>query len=188
MTQQVCETILNTLLPYKEEMLSAKRKTVIGTPMEKIGIYVDIQNLYYGAKTILNNKIDFRKLISNVSRGRMINTQRAYLINNPTENNQKFIHFLTGIGFKVVEKEIKVRSDGSSKGNVRIEMIADIMGNLDYFDTVCLVAGDGDFSCLGSRLKEKSVRLEVYSFVTATAMDLKQVANEFYEVDESYVL
>ena len=83
--------------------------------------------------------------------------------------------------------DIKTREDGSAKGNVRIDMIADIMGVLDYVDTICLVAGDGDFACLGSRLKERSVRMELYSFAVASAMDLKQAVSEFYEIDESYL-
>ena len=183
------QKLLESIDEVKENFLMKIRKENRNTSNERIAIFVDVQNIYYAAKDNFNSKIDFKKLLVNVLRGRDLRRAKAYLIDSSVDN-KNFVSFLKQIGYDLVIKDLKVRSDGSSKGNSDIELTIDVLDESDRVDTIALVSGDGDFVPLVERLKTKNIDVEVYSFSTrknSTAFDLKQVATRFYELDETYL-
>ena len=52
----------------------------------------------------------------------------------------------------------------------------------DRLDTIVLVSGDGDFVDLVECLKARGARVEVHAFPYSTSDELREVANEFYEI------
>lgn len=184
------QNLLESFEEIKDEFLFKIRTDNRNTDNERVGIFVDIQNLYYGAKENFSSKIDFKTLRDNVLRGRQLVSANAYLIDSSSNNNKSFISCLMQLGYTLRIKELKVRGNGSAKGNSDIEMAMDAINQKDKIDTAALVTGDGDFVPLVEFLKSKGIRVEVYSFSVnknSTAFDLKQIADEFYEIDESYV-
>lgn len=184
------QKLLESIDELKDDFLFNIRAENKNTSNERVGIFVDIQNMYYGAKDSFNKKIDFRKLLDNILRERKLVTANAYLIDS-TVNNKNFINFLKQLGYTLMIKDLKVRQDGSAKGNADIEMVIDILNEKDKIDTVALVSGDGDFVPLVEFLKSKNIKVEVYSFSifkNSTAFDLKQSASQFFEIDKNYLL
>jgi len=97
---------------------------------------------------------------------------------------------LKQLGYNIVSKDLKKRSDGSAKGNLDIEMAMDILNGKDKLDTVVLVSGDGDFVALVELLKTENIFVEVYSFSNirnVTSSELRNTASKFFEIDESYL-
>ena len=183
------QKLLESIDELKDDFLIKIRTENRNTANERIGIFVDVQNIYYGAKDSFNGKIDFKKLLTNVLRERKLVSANAYVIESSV-NSKGFVSCLKQLGYELKSKELRVRSDGSSKGNSDIELAIDVMNIRDKVDTICLISGDGDFVPLVEYLKAKNIKVEIYSFSVhknSTAFDLKQVASKFYEIDESYL-
>ncbi len=85
-------------------------------------------------------------------------------------------------GFKIVTKPLKRFQDGSIKANVDIELALDVVAMTERLDVVCLVSGDGDFEKLVELVQGKGVRVEVVSFGSSTAGNLKQAADSFIDL------
>jgi uncharacterized LabA/DUF88 family protein len=183
------QKLLEAVDSLKDDFLFQVRLENRNTPDERIGIYLDIQNIYYGAKDNFKKKIDFKKLTESIVRGRKLVIANAYLVKADSDNSG-FVNFLKQVGYNIVSKDLKKRSDGSAKGNLDIEMTIDIMTDKDSLDTVVLVSGDGDFVALVDYLKVKNIQVEVYSFSNiknSTSPKLKSIASKFFEIDESYL-
>jgi uncharacterized LabA/DUF88 family protein len=60
----------------------------------------------------------------------------------------------------------------------------DILSFADKLDVIAIVSGDGDFASLVERVKIKGVKVEVYGFPENTAMNLREIADEFYPIGE----
>lgn len=183
------QKLLEAVDALKDDFLFQVRVENRNTPDERIGVYVDIQNVYYGAKDNFKRKIDFKKLTESIVRGRKLVTANAYLVHADNDNSS-FVNFMKQTGYNIISKDLKKRSDGSAKGNLDIEMTIDIMLAKDKLDTVVLVSGDGDFVALVELLKSQNIQVEVYSFSNirnVTSQELKNVASKFFEIDETYL-
>jgi len=184
------QKLLESIDEIKDDFLFNIRSENRNTVKERVGVFVDIQNVYYGAKDNFNGKIDYKVLLDNTLKGRKLITANAYVINNMAIDNKGFVSLLQKLGYTIRDKDLKVRNDGSSKGNADIEMTIDIINEKDRLDTVVLISGDGDFVPLVEFLKERNIDVEVYSFSinkNSTAYDLKESATKFFEIDESYL-
>jgi len=183
------QKLLEAVDALKGDFLFQVRVENRNTPDERIGIFVDIQNVYYGAMDNFKGKIDFRKLTESIVKGRKLVVSNAYVVRGDNDNSN-FVSFMKQVGYNVVSKDLKKRSDGSAKGNLDIEMAIDIITEKDGLDTVVLVSGDGDFVALVELLKSQNIQVEVYSFSNnknVTSQELKSVASKFFEIDESYL-
>jgi len=183
------EKFMDSIQESKDDFLINIRNENFDTDKERVGIFVDIQNVYYGAKDSFNGKVDFQKLLNNVLKKRKLVKANVYLIDSKV-NNRKFMDCLNLLGYTIRIKNLKIRGDGSSKGNSDIEMAIDVLNECDKIDTAALITGDGDFVPLVEYLKSKNIRVEVYSFSkykNSTAYDLKECADYFYEIDRTYL-
>lgn len=183
------QKLLEAVDELKGDFLFEARVQNRNTQDERIGIFLDIQNVYYGALDNFKSKIDFRKLTESIVKGRHLVVANAYLINSDIDNTN-FVNFMKQMKYNIVSKDLKKRSDGSAKGNLDIEMAIDIITESDRLDTVVLVSGDGDFVALVEHLKRQNIQVEVYSFSNIkniTSQELKNVASKFFEIDESYL-
>ncbi|MCD6217153.1 NYN domain-containing protein [bacterium] len=152
---------------------------------QRTGVFVDVQNMFYSAKYKYRGKIDYQKLLVYIARGRKIVRALAYAVTTPEIDQSGFIKILEDLGIEVKIKELKLRPDGTAKGDWDMGIAIDSVALSDKLDVIALVSGDGDFSALVEMLKAKGVRVEVYSFPANTAEELKKVATQFYPLDES---
>lgn len=183
------QKFLESIDELKDGFLFKIRNENKNTLNERIAIFVDVQNIYYGAKDSFDGKIDFKKMLTNVLKERKLVTANAYLIDSNVDN-KSFMSCLKQLGYELKIKDLKVRSDGTSKGNSDIELTIDALNVIDKIDTVALISGDGDFVPLVEFLKSKNIGVEIYSFSlhkNSTAYELKNVATKFVEIDETYL-
>ncbi len=150
----------------------------------RVGLFVDTQNIFYAAKDLYQNIVDYEKLKSYVIRDRICHSAIAYVVAAPDFNQSGFTNYLTRLGFEVKTQPLIVRGDGSKKGDVDVNIAIDILGMADKFDILALVSGDGDFVSLLNQLKAKGKKVEVYSFQETTSFRLKEVCDEFYPLGE----
>lgn len=155
---------------------------------QRVGIFIDVQNMFYAAKHLYGSKLNFTKLLDYVSRGRPLTRAISYIIRTPEIDQSNFITMLRSNGYEVRVKDLKQRPDGSAKGDWDMGLALDALAMADRLDVVAIVSGDGDFVDLVNFLKARGVRVEVYSFPYSTAEELRHAATEFYQMGPDVVM
>jgi uncharacterized LabA/DUF88 family protein len=202
------EQILNLLIKNTEDIKNLLQKNIEGNnkifeevrflrillatsnlaKKENVAIFVDSQNLYYAAKMSYGAKVNYEKLMRLITGERNLVKAFAYIVQPPEGDVKPFATSLEHIGYIVKIKDVRTRADGSAKANWDMGIALDILGILDYVDTIALASGDGDFVPLVEFVKNKHKRVEIYSFPENTAYDLKEKADRFEPLDERVIL
>ena len=155
---------------------------------QRVGIFVDVQNLFYSAKYQHHSKVDFSKLLNICLNDRQLIRAITYIVQTSDIDQTTFINILTGIGYEIKSKALRVRPDGTAKGDWDMGIAIDTIAMADRLDVVVLVSGDGDFVDLVHMLKSKGVVCEVVSFPNNTADELKQAATLYIPLDKNVLI
>lgn len=147
-----------------------------------VGVFVDVSNLFYSAKSI-GVEVNYCRLLEHAVAGRALIRASAYTGVDPENPNQrKFIDFLKANGYKVICKDIHKYEGGRIKANLDIEMAVDIMLLSQNLDVVVVVSGDGDFVRLVEAVQMRGIRCEIISFGISTSNELIEAADQFTEI------
>ena len=157
--------------------------------MQKVSIFVDVQNIYYTTKQAFNSNFDYNKFWKKITYDREVVEAFAYTTNRNDAKQIQFQNILRGIGFNVKLKPYISRSDGSSKGDWDVGITIDILDYAPKSDIVVLASGDGDFDLLIQKIINKNnVLTEVYGVGQLTANSLKHSSTKFYEINKDLLL
>ncbi|MBT7981912.1 MAG: NYN domain-containing protein [Akkermansiaceae bacterium] len=157
--------------------------------MEKVNIFVDVQNIYYTTKQIYNSHFDYNAFWKKVTSNREVVKAIAYGIDRGDEKQKQFQNILRGIGFEIKLKPYIQRSDGSAKGDWDVGITIDVMEHAKDADVVVLASGDGDFDLLLSKIRNDfGVSAEVYGVADLTARSLINSASKFIPIEKELLL
>ena len=157
--------------------------------MNKIAIYVDVQNIYYTTREAYGRQFNYRKFWQKISSEGDIVSATAYAIDRGDNKQIKFQDALKHIGFTVKLKPYIQRSDGTAKGDWDVGITIDIMESAKYVDTVILLSGDGDFDMLLEKIRhDYGVKTEVYGVPSLTATSLINAASMFHPIENNLLL
>ena len=157
--------------------------------MNKIAIFVDVQNIYYTTHQAYGRHFNYRKLWQRISSKGEIISATAYAIYRRDDKQLKFQNALKQIGFTVKLKPYIQRRDGSAKGDWDVGITIDVMETAKDVDTIVLLSGDGDFDLLMEKIKkDHAVRAEVYGVPTLTANSLINSASIYHRIEEDLLL
>lgn len=177
---------LTSALEAARRPRSSKRgKSRDGRP--RIGVFIDVQNVYYGARQ-LKGKLDFHALLEAATKDRRLIQTTAYVVESKEIDQSGFIKLLEQRAIEVRRKTLQVRVDGSTKGDWDMEMALDILAAAPHLDVVVLVSGDGDFTSLVKRVKEIGPRVEVIGFPRTTAKALLEAADDYRPLDRKFMI
>ena len=151
---------------------------------QRVGVFVDVQNMYYSAKNRYNSKVDFEALLSEAGKGRKLVRAFAYAIESDTPGDESFFELLEEFGYEVKKKELKVYYGGAKKGDWDMGIAIDAMKMASKLDVVCLVTGDGDFTALVEHLKANGVKVEIIAFSESASQKLIKSANGFVDMSD----
>ncbi len=152
---------------------------------QRIGVFVDVQNMYHSSKNLYNQKVNFKTLLVDAIAGRQIIRAIAYVIKADIKDEQTFYDILEEIGFEVKSKDLQVFYGGAKKGDWDVGIAMDVMRLAPKLDTVVLISGDGDFSDLLEHAKSLGCRTEVMAFGRTTSHKLLGVADLFIDLDKN---
>jgi uncharacterized LabA/DUF88 family protein len=158
--------------------------TVYAERDQRVGIFVDVQNMFYSAKTLHQSKIDYRKLMDGILRGRRLVRAIAYVVQKSDVDQSSFLEALRRSGFEVKEKVLFTREDGSTKGDWKMEIALDALTLESRLDCAVLVSGDGEFLPLIQALNSRGCRTEVVSFEPCTSNDLMRACHQFINIEQ----
>ncbi|OUS73126.1 NYN domain-containing protein [Pseudoalteromonas sp. A601] len=155
----------------------------------KVGIFVDVQNIYYTCRQSYGKNFDYNAFWAHVSKRYDIDCAFAYAIYRGDDKQSQFQNILRAIGFEVKLKPFIQRKDGSAKGDWDVGITIDMIEQGKNLDRVILLSGDGDFALLLGHLEHKyNVPADVYGADKLTAEALKHSAEHFYCIDDTLLL
>ena len=128
---------------------------------QRVGVFVDVQNLYYSARAMYESYVNFGKIVETAIAKRQPIRIIAYVIKSDAPKEQGFFDALANFGIELNSKDIQIFAGGAKKGDWDVGIAVDAIKIADRLDVVVLVTGDGDFTPLVSYLKEnKGCRVE----------------------------
>lgn len=184
-----------TRLDELRKLLSAQKKAGARAPKrprtakeaKRLGVFIDVQNVYYGARK-LKGKLDFDALLEAAVGGRRLIQSTAYVVESKEIDQSGFIARLEQRAIEVRRKRVRVRADGSRKGDWDMELALDVLDATPRLDVVVLVSGDGDFTSLVRHVKRAGPRVEVIGFPRNTAKSLIEAADHFQPLDRKFMI
>lgn len=157
--------------------------SIIKQKDQRVGIFIDTQNLYHTAKHLYKRKVNFANVVKDVLAGRKIIRSIAYVITTENEDEKAFLEALTKSGIETKSKELQIFYDGSKKADWDIGLAIDAVTMAPKLDAVIIVSGDGDFVPLCEYLKyHHGVQVEVATFGKSASYALKDIADDFFDL------
>lgn len=152
---------------------------------QRVGVFVDVQNMYYSAKSLYQAKVDFSQILKTAVNGRSLIRAVSYVIKADVVKEEKnFFGALENIGFEVRAKDLQVFAGGHKKGDWDIGIAMDMIELAPKLDVEILISGDGDYVDLLRHLKHAlGVRVEVIAFGKSSSSKLKAAADQFTDLD-----
>lgn len=152
---------------------------------QRVGVFVDVQNLYYSAKNLYQAKVDFGQLLTQCVSGRKLIRALAYVVSGPQSVEDNFFTALAHQGFEVKAKDLQVFAGGNKKGDWDVGLVIDAIKMSGSLDVVVLVSGDGDFVPAVEYLQYHGVLVEVAAFGETASSRLKEVADDFMDISKN---
>ena len=160
---------------------------------QRIGIFIDVQNMFYSAKLLHQSKVDYGRLLREITGTRQLVRAIAYIVQKADVNQSGFHEALSRFGYELKIKELKIRPDPegragtSAKGSWDIGLTIDALMMAPRLDAVVLVTGDGDYVPLVDTLKAQGCRVEVVSFERSTAGELIRAADQYIPIQDAWI-
>ncbi len=158
------------------------------TEQPRVGVFVDVQNMFYAAKDRYGRRVDYIKLLDLIVGPRHLMGAYAYVVQIPEIPQASFLSLLEHNGYTIKSKDLRLRGDGSAKGDWDVGIAVDVVSMLGSLDVVILASGDGDFCPLAELIKQQNKRVEVVAFEHNTSMDLQQIADQFFPIGDELLL
>ena len=151
---------------------------------QRVGVFVDVQNMYYSAKNLYNAKVNFAQILKEAARGRSLIRAIAYVIKADVKEEQNFFDALEKIGFEVKAKDLQIFAGGAKKGDWDIGLAMDTIELAPKLDTIVIVSGDGDYVPLLNHLRHAlGCRIEVIAFGKSSSSLLREECDSFIDMD-----
>lgn len=177
---------------------------------QRVGIFIDIQNLYHSSKNLYNARVNYKELIRHLVANRKLIRAMAYVVKTEailaaaeaaktenatgevtdrpektTKSETTFFDALKQSGIELRIKDIQLYPGGMKKADWDVGMAVDAVRMADFLDVIILVTGDGDFIPLVEYLKwGKGREVEVAAFSRSANAKLKEVADEFIAIED----
>jgi uncharacterized LabA/DUF88 family protein len=148
---------------------------------ERVGVFVDVANLLYSART-LRISVDFGKLLDFLRGNRRLVRAHAYCPTSPQAGDeQMFLQAVKGLGYRITTKNYKTFSSGAKKADLDLDLCMDVVRLVDgrAVDCIVLVSGDSDFMPMLDYCSDHGVRVEVAAFDEAMSATLRQSCDLF---------
>lgn len=153
---------------------------------QRVGVLVDIQNLYYSAKVLHNKKVNFKSVLEESVSGRKLIRAVAYGIRTMEGSEEKFLEALEKHGFEVKTKDLQIFPGGAKKGDWDVGIAVDAIKMSKSLDVIVLVSGDGDYIPVVEYVQNTTgCRVEGAAFLESTSAKLVERLDDFTNLSEN---
>ncbi|PIT91128.1 hypothetical protein COU17_02090 [Candidatus Kaiserbacteria bacterium CG10_big_fil_rev_8_21_14_0_10_49_17] len=150
---------------------------------QRVGIFIDTQNLYHSAKHLYKAKVNFGAVLKDAVAGRQLIRAKAYVVTTEGGEEQSFFEALNKLGIETKTKELQIFYGGAKKADWDVGMAIDAVSMAGKLDAVILATGDGDFIPLVEYLRlSHGVQVEVISFGRSSSSKLREACDDFIDM------
>ncbi len=160
--------------------------SVIKHKEQRVGVFIDTQNIYHSAKMLYHSKVNFGAIVKDAVGDRSLIRAIAYVITTEAGDEKAFFEALTKMGIETKTKDLQIFSSGAKKADWDVGMAIDAVKLAPKLDAVILITGDGDHAPLVEYLQvNQGCQVEVVSFGKSTSSILRKVVDDFFDLDEN---
>ena len=160
--------------------------SVIKHKEQRVGIFIDAQNLYHSGKNLYHSKVNFGQIVKDALGDRSLIRAVAYVITTEAGDEKAFFDALTKMGIETKTKDLQIFGSGAKKADWDVGLAIDAVKLAPKLDAVILVTGDGDFVPLVEYLQmNQGCQVEVVSFGKSTSAKLIEAADDFIDLDQN---
>jgi len=153
---------------------------------QRVGVLVDIQNLYYSAKVLHKKKVNFGQILREATGDRKLIRAIAYGIRTLEGQEEKFFEALGKLGYEVKTKDLQIFPGGAKKGDWDVGIAIDAIKMSKSLDAIVLVSGDGDYIPLVKYIQSTTgCRVEGIAFQESTSNKLIEELDSFINLSEN---
>ena len=116
--------------------------TIQPRPNHRVGVFVDMQNLYHSAKNLHGARINFAELVKLASADRQIVRALVYVVKSGETEEKAFFDALEKSGLELKMKDLQVFAGGAKKADWDVGMAVDVISLMKQLDVVVLATGD----------------------------------------------
>jgi uncharacterized LabA/DUF88 family protein len=87
--------------------------SVIKHENQRVGVFIDAQNLYHSAKNLQHGRVHFGEVLKTAVGKRQLVRAIAYVITTESGEEKNFFEALTKMGIETKTKELQIFSSGS---------------------------------------------------------------------------
>ena len=155
-------------------------------PDQRVGVFIDVQNMYYSAKNLFHAKVNFGNIVKEATAGRKLIRAIAYVVSTEGKEEQPFFDALYNVGIETKERPLQIFYGGEKKADWDVGITVDAIRLSPSLDTIVLVSGDGDYLPLLAYLNEnKGCLVEVIAFGETTSAKLLEAADDFIDLSKN---
>ncbi len=152
---------------------------------QRVAIFIDVQNLYHSARAIYQRRVNFKELLETAVGDRQLVRAFAYVVATKTGEEKAFFEALTKLGIEIRVKDLQEYYGGMKKADWDVGIAVDAIKTSEIVDVIVLASGDGDYTPLVEYLKNQGRRVEVMAFGKSTSSKLREMADDFLDLDEN---
>lgn len=158
--------------------------SVIKHKEQRVGIFIDTQNLYHSAKNLYGCKVNFGNVVKDGLGNRSLIRAVAYVITTESGEEKSFFDALEKVGIETKTKNLQIFSGGAKKADWDVGLAVDAIKLAPKLDAIILITGDGDFIPLVEYLQvNEGCQVEVISFGKSSSGKLIEIADDFIDLD-----
>lgn len=153
---------------------------------QRVGVFIDTQNLYHSAKNLYHAKVNFGRIVEDALAGRELIRAVAYAVTTESGEERGFLEALSKVGIEPKIKDLQIFAGGAKKADWDVGLAVDAIKMAPKLDAVIICSGDGDFVPLVEYLKmNEGCQVEVVAFGKSTSAKLIEAADDFADLDEN---
>ena len=156
--------------------------TVIKNKEQRVGVFIDTQNLYHSARNLYKARVNFGAVLKEAVAGRKLVRAVAYVITSEAGDEKNFFEALSKLGIETKTKDLQVFYGGSKKGDWDVGLAVDAIKFAPKLDAVVLVAGDGDYVPMVEYIQSLGTQVEAISFGKSTSLKLRDSVDDFIDL------
>ena len=163
----------------------AENKNIIKHKEQRVGVLIDVQNMYHSAKNLYQAKVNFKEILKTAVADRKLVRAFGYVVRTKTGEEKAFFDALVKLGIETRVKDLQEFYGGAKKADWDVGIVIDAVRTCPILDTIVLVSGDGDFIPLLEYLRNQGRRVEVIAFGRSASGQLIETADDFVDLDKS---
>lgn len=154
---------------------------------QRVGIFIDAQNLYHSAKHLYDDsRVNFTNILEDTLADRKLIRAMAYVISTKSGEESSFFEALEKIGIETRSKELQEFWGGAKKADWDVGLAVDAITLAPKLDAIIIASGDGDFVPLVEYLRiNMGTQVEVVAFGKSSSTKLRESADDFFDLSDN---